>query len=182
MSGYTVYSSTSVTATPNTAGHKKDSIDPYILHLCLNSDKTKVLTASCRNQLQVYDQNTLEFQQLLSGHTDTINVLECSKLNPFIVYSGSSDNTAHVWDLRQNNNHVSNNHGPINGSYIQQKRLKYEVKALSVSFNDSLMAVGAQSSARCIILFSSYFCKMRDLAATSSSNTRMRVVSIGPFL
>ena len=84
MSGYTVYSSTSVTDTPNTAGYKKDSIDPYILHLCLNSDKTKVLTASCRNQLQVYDQNTLEFQQLLSGHTDTINVLECSKLNPFI--------------------------------------------------------------------------------------------------
>ena len=48
--------------------------------------------------------------------------------------------------MRQNNNHVSNNHGPISGSYIQQKRLKYEVKALSVSFNDSLMAVGAQSS------------------------------------
>ncbi|XP_052225874.1 beta-TrCP-like isoform X2 [Dreissena polymorpha] len=64
---------------------------------CLQYDETRIVSGLRDNTIKIWDRNTLECVQVLTGHTGSVL---CLQYDNNIIISGSSDSTVRVWDVR----------------------------------------------------------------------------------
>ncbi|KAL5022713.1 hypothetical protein ScPMuIL_001868 [Solemya velum] len=64
---------------------------------CLQYDDQKIISGLRDNTIKIWDRNTLECVQILTGHTGSVL---CLQYDENIIISGSSDTTVRVWDVR----------------------------------------------------------------------------------
>lgn len=64
---------------------------------CLQYDDNRIISGLRDNTIKIWDRNTLECVQVLTGHTGSVL---CLQYDHNIIISGSSDSTVRVWDVR----------------------------------------------------------------------------------
>ncbi|XP_064603796.1 F-box/WD repeat-containing protein 1A-like [Liolophura sinensis] len=64
---------------------------------CLQYDDTKIVSGLRDNTIKIWDRNSLECVQVLTGHTGSVL---CLQYDENIIISGSSDSTVRVWNVR----------------------------------------------------------------------------------
>jgi len=98
-------------------GHKN-----AILDLHWSMDGTKLYTASADKTVSCWDAETFKRIKKFTGHTSFVNSCHPTRRGQELIVSGSDDNTAKIWDMRQRD--------PVHT--IENK---YQVTA--VTFNDA---------------------------------------------
>ncbi|XP_064630078.1 F-box/WD repeat-containing protein 1A-like isoform X2 [Lineus longissimus] len=64
---------------------------------CLQYDDEKIVSGLRDNTIKLWDRNSLECVQVLTGHTGSVL---CLQYDQNIIVSGSSDSTVRVWDVK----------------------------------------------------------------------------------
>lgn len=64
---------------------------------CLQYDETRIISGLRDNTIKLWNRDTLECVQVLTGHTGSVL---CLQYDDNIIISGSSDSTVRVWDVR----------------------------------------------------------------------------------
>ncbi|XP_060578618.1 F-box/WD repeat-containing protein 1A-like isoform X1 [Ruditapes philippinarum] len=64
---------------------------------CLQYDDLRIVSGLRDNTIKIWDRNSLECMQVLTGHTGSVL---CLQYDNNIIISGSSDSTVRVWDVR----------------------------------------------------------------------------------
>ncbi|XP_052771776.1 F-box/WD repeat-containing protein 1A-like isoform X2 [Mya arenaria] len=64
---------------------------------CLQYDDNRIVSGLRDNTIKVWDRDSLECTQILTGHTGSVL---CLQYDNNIIISGSSDSTVRVWDVR----------------------------------------------------------------------------------
>jgi len=133
------------------AFHRSNALEAghYVYDIETNVDGSCTYCSVSNHTIVVYDSVNFTTCGIKSGHRDKINVIEASVVNPFILYSGSSDKSVSIWDSR------------VGASNAMNIRCIDEVLGLSVSMNDSLLALGIGTSVQ--------FYDIRYLGTTGST-------------
>ncbi|MGH0145819.1 UNVERIFIED_CONTAM: hypothetical protein FKN15_010667 [Acipenser sinensis] len=63
---------------------------------CLQYDDQKIVSGLRDNTIKIWDKNTLECKQVLTGHTGSVL---CLQYDERVIVTGSSDSTVRVWDV-----------------------------------------------------------------------------------
>nr|XP_033799010.1 F-box/WD repeat-containing protein 1A isoform X4 [Geotrypetes seraphini] len=63
---------------------------------CLQYDDQKIVSGLRDNTIKIWDKNTLECRQVLTGHTGSVL---CLQYDERVIITGSSDSTVRVWDV-----------------------------------------------------------------------------------
>ncbi|CAG0917686.1 unnamed protein product, partial [Notodromas monacha] len=64
---------------------------------CLQYDDHKIVSGLRDNTIKIWDRNSLQCMQVLTGHTGSVL---CLQYDDKVIISGSSDSTVRVWDVR----------------------------------------------------------------------------------
>ncbi|XP_071947725.1 beta-TrCP-like [Antedon mediterranea] len=63
---------------------------------CLQYDETRIVSGLRDNTIKIWDRNTLQCTQVLTGHTGSVL---CLQYDDKVIITGSSDSTVRVWDV-----------------------------------------------------------------------------------
>ncbi|XP_067879295.1 beta-TrCP [Heterodontus francisci] len=63
---------------------------------CLQYDDQKIISGLRDNTIKIWDKNTLECKNVLTGHTGSVL---CLQYDDKVIITGSSDSTVRVWDV-----------------------------------------------------------------------------------
>ncbi|XP_059497060.1 beta-TrCP-like isoform X2 [Stegostoma tigrinum] len=63
---------------------------------CLQYDDEKIISGLRDNTIKIWDKNTLECKNVLTGHTGSVL---CLQYDDKVIITGSSDSTVRVWDV-----------------------------------------------------------------------------------
>ena len=129
--------------------HSLTQAGHYVYDVDINADGSCTYCSLSNHTIGAYDSTNFTSCGVRTGHRDKINVIEASVVNPSILYSGSSDKSVFIWDNR------------IGTSNAMSIRCVDEVLGLSVSMNDSLLALGIGTSVQ--------FYDIRFLGSTGST-------------
>lgn len=106
----------------------------YVFAIDIFADRLKLAASVSDNTIGIYDTSTMSLLSKLSGHTDCINTIEASHIDPHILYSIASDKTVAVWDIRTQ--------VPQMVSHLPGE----ETLALSVGMDDKLLSASTDTS------------------------------------